>query len=150
MFKFSVVKSGVIALGLALAVSVGAFGITGLGLMTASGKALWLALFVSLIVWCALFLYHIVSDFGGFDVISDSLSRLIKDDFTAFLLMSWLFTGLLQGIAGFGVPAVIAAPLLIKRGFPPVKSLCAVLIGHCWAITFGSMASGFYVIHNLT
>jgi lactate permease len=120
VFKFSVTKSGAIALGIALVISVGFFGITGFGLFTASGKALWLALFVSLIVWFALFLYHLVSDFGAIEVINRSIAAFVKDKFVAFVLLAWLFTGLLQGIAGFGIPAVIVTPILIALGFDPV------------------------------
>ncbi|MCL2036588.1 MAG: L-lactate permease [Oscillospiraceae bacterium] len=150
VLKLPVTKSGAIALGLALVIAVGFFGITGFGLAVASGKALWLALFVSLIVWCALFLYHLVSDFGAIDVINKNISVLVKDEFVAFLLLAWLFTGMLQGIAGFGIPSVIVAPILIALGFNPVKSLSAVLIGHSWAVTFGSMGAAFFVIQGIT
>jgi len=148
--KLPVTKSGGIAFGLALIIAVAFFGITVNGLLAASGKALWLALFVSLIVWCALLLYHLVSDFGGFDVINRNITLLVKDEFPAYLLLAWLFTGFLQGIAGFGIPSVIVTPILIARGIHPVKALCASLIGHSWTITFGSMAAGFYVIQNIT
>ena len=150
VFKFSVVKSGTIALTTALVIAVGFFGITGLGLLTASGKALWLSLFVSLIVWNAMLLYHLVSGFGAIEVINRNLTLLLKDRFVAFLLLGWLFTGLLQGIAGFGIPAVIVAPILISLGFPPLKALMAAILGHSWAVTFGSMGAAFYVMHGIT
>ena len=150
VFKFTVTRSGGIALGLALIIAVGFFGITSYGLLTASGKALWLALFVSLIVWNALFLYHLVSDFGAIDIINKNIAALVKDEFVTFILLAWLFTGMLQGIAGFGIPSVIVAPILISLGFNPVKSLAAALLGHSWAITFGSMGAAFFVIQGIT
>jgi lactate permease len=148
--KLSVPKSGAVSLGLALVLSFAFFGFTGLGFAVAIGKALWLALFVSLIVWAALLLYHLVSDFGAIDVVNTSLERVLKDKFAAFVLLAWLFTGLLQGIAGFGVPSVIVAPILIALGFNPVKSVAAALLGHSWAVTFGSMGAAYFVIQNLT
>jgi lactate permease len=105
---------------------------------------------VSLIVWSALLLYHLVSDFGAIDVVNRNLERVLKDKFVAFLLLAWLFTGMLQGIAGFGVPSVIVAPILIALGFDKVKSVAAALIGHSWAVTFGSMGAAYFVIQNLT
>jgi lactate permease len=150
VIKLSVTKSGAIALGLALVIAIGFFGITGYGLLTASGKALWLALFVSLIVWFALFLYHLVSDFGAIEVINRSIAVFIRDKFVAFVMLAWLFTGLLQGIAGFGIPAVIVTPILIALKFNPVKSLAAAILGHSWAITFGSMGAAFFVIQGIT
>lgn len=149
--KTSVVKAGAISLAVALVIALGFFGLpVATGLPIAVGKALWLALFVSLIVWGALFLYHLVSDFGAINVINENIKRFVRDKFVAFLLLSWLFTGLLQGIAGFGVPAVIVTPILIALGFNPVKSLAAALLGHSWAVTFGSMGAAFFVIHGLT
>jgi len=149
-FKLSVPKAGAVSLAAALIVAFGFFGLTAFGLLVASLKALWLALFVSLIVWGALLLYHAMDDFGAVGVINKNISALAGDRFFAFVLLSWLFTGLLQGIAGFGVPAVIVAPILTALGYDPVKSLAAALLGHSWAITFGSMGTAFFVIQGIT
>jgi lactate permease len=150
VFKFSVTKSGVIGLVIALVVAIGFFGITTSGLAVATGKSLWLALFVSLVVWCALLLYHLVSDFGAIKVINHNLEVALKDKFVAFLLLAWVFAQLLQGIAGLGIPSVIVAPILIALGFNPVKSLAATLVGHSGGVTFGSMGMAFSVTSNLT
>jgi lactate permease len=150
IIKLPVTKSGAAALVITLIIALIFFGMSGLGLAVAVGKALWLALFVSLIVWSALLLYHLVSDFGAIDVINKNITIFIKDKFVAFVLLAWLFTGLLQGIAGFGVPSVIVAPILIALGFNPVKSLAACLLGHSWAVTFGSMGAAFFVIQGIT
>jgi len=150
VLKLSVIKSGIISLAVALAIALGFFGLPAIGLSVAVGKAFWLALFVSLIVWGALFLYHLISDFKAVDVINKNITIFVKDRFVAFLLLAWLFTGLLQGMAGFGVPPVIVAPILIALGFNPIKSLAAALVGHSWAVTFGSMGAAFFVISFLT
>ncbi|MCL2401857.1 MAG: L-lactate permease [Oscillospiraceae bacterium] len=150
VLKLSVAKAGAISLALALVIALFAFGMNALGLSVAVGKALSVALFVSLIVWGALLLYHLVSDFKAIDVITKNITIFVEDKFVAFVLLAWLFTGLLQGMAGFGVPAVIVAPILIALGFNPVKSLAAALLGHSWAVTFGSMGAAFFVISNIT
>jgi lactate permease len=148
--KLSVIKSGIISLVLALVIALAFFGMPVLGLSVAVGKALWLALFVSLIVWGALFLYHLSSDFKALDVITQNITIFVKDKIVSFILLAWLFTGLLQGMAGFGVPPVIVAPVLIALGFNPARSLAAALLGHSWAVNFGSMGAAFYVISYLT
>jgi lactate permease len=148
--KASVARAGAVSLALALVIALTFFGLPAVGLFVAVGKALWLALFVSLIVWGALFLYHLVSDFGAINVINKNIMIFVKDKFASFLLLAWLFTGLLQGIAGFGVPVVIVTPILIALGFGPVKALAATLLGHSWAVTFGSMGAAFFVIQGLT
>ncbi|MCL2689203.1 MAG: L-lactate permease [Chitinispirillia bacterium] len=150
VIKLPVAKAGAVSLALTLIIAVNFFGLPIFGLSIAAGKALWLALFVSLIVWGALLLYHLVSDFGAINVINKNITIFVKDKFAAFLLLAWLFTGVLQGIAGFGVPVVIVTPILIALGFNPVKSLAAALLGHSWAVTFGSMGVAFFVIQGLT
>jgi lactate permease len=52
----------------------------------------------------------------------------------------------MQGIAGFGVPVAVVAPLMVLAGFSPVQSIAAAMIGHSWAIFFGSMGSSFFAI----
>jgi len=69
VFKFTVARSGAISLGITLVIALGFFGLPPIGgLPIAVGKALWLALFVSLIVWLAIFLYHLVDDFKAIEV----------------------------------------------------------------------------------
>ena len=149
--KLSVAKSGVISLAVALIIALGFFGLPVTdGLPIAVGKALWLALFVSLIVWLAIFLYHLVDDFKAIEIINKNLTIFVHDKFVSFLLLAWMFTGLLQGMAGFGVPAVIVTPILIALGFNKVKSLAAALLGHSWAVTFGSLGAAFFVIAGIT
>jgi len=151
VFKFTVARSGAISLGIALVIALGFFGLPIVeGLPIAVGKALWLALFVSLIVWLAIFLYHLVDDFKAFEVINKNIALFVEDKFVAFLLLAWMFTGLLQGMAGFGVPAVIVTPILIALKFDGVKSLAAALLGHSWAVTFGSLGAAFFVIQGLS
>jgi len=148
--KMSVAKAGAISFGLALIIALVFFGLTGFGLIVAVGKALSLALFVLLIVWGALLLYHLVDGFKAIDVINKNFVILVEDKFVEFVILAWLFTGVFQGMAGFGVPVVIVAPILIALGFDKVKSVAAALLGHTWAVTFGSMGAAFFIIQMLT
>jgi len=148
--KLPVAKAGLISLILALIIALVFFGLSVTGLFIAVGKALSLALFVLLIVWGALLLYHLMEDFKAIDVINKNLVIFIEDKFVQFLMLSWLFSAIFQSMAGFGVPIVIVAPILVALGFDKVKSLAATLLGHSWAVTFGSMGAAFYIIQMLT
>ena len=53
--------------------------------------------------------------------------------------MAWIFSGLLEGLAGFGIPLAIVSPLLVVLGVPPLRAVAAAAVGHSWAVTFGSM-----------
>lgn len=138
------------AAALAWLVAVGGaavvFGAGPVLLASASAKGLNLALLVMLIVWAAVFLYALADDLGAVEVIASRILSSSGDPVLLALLLSWTFSGFLQGIAGFGVPVAVIAPLMVLAGFSPVRSIAAVMIGHSWAITFGSMGSSFFTI----
>ena len=146
VFKLSASRAGAISLLFAFVIAFLFFGIDASGMSIAIGKGITLALFVLLIIWAALFLYHLVDDFKAIDVINKNIVIFVQDKFIQFLLISWMFSAMLQGIAGFGVPVIITTPILLSLGFDPVKSIAAVLIGHSWAVIFGSMGTPFYAI----
>lgn len=119
-------------------------------LASASAKGLSLTLLVMLIVWAAVFLYSLADDLGAVQVIAAKIMSSTSDPLLLALLLAWTFSGFMQGIAGFGVPVAIVAPLMLLAGFSPVRSIAAAMIGHSWAITFGSMGSSFYTIGIVT
>lgn len=115
-------------------------------LAAASAKGLSLALLVMLIVWAAVFLYSLAEDLGAVRVIAAKLMGSTGDPLLLALLLAWTFAGFMQGIAGFGVPVAVVAPLMVLGGFSAAQAIAAAMIGHSWAITFGSMGSSFFTI----
>jgi len=106
-------------------------------------RALLFTLYVLYIIWMALILYNVILEAGAIATISQAITRLAEDRVLQLLILSWVFSSFLQGIAGFGVPIAIIAPLLIGLGFSPVTSVAAVAIGHSWSVNFGSIAASF-------
>jgi lactate permease len=87
---------------------------------------------------------------GLMQVIAGSISRITVSRLGQAILCGWTFAGFIEGIAGFGVPAAICAPLMITLGFTPLIAVVAVLVGHSWAVTFGGMAGAYYTIELAT
>jgi len=129
---------------LAMAVAALRYGTTLRGIMIANGKGLALALFVVLIIWTAVVLYNVVKHAGAISVISDTLTSVTSNRLLQLLLLAWCFASFIQGVAGFGVPVAVVAPLLVGIGFNPVLAASAALVGHAWSVTFGSMASSYF------
>lgn len=102
-----------------------------------------LSLYVLYIIWMALVLYNVVREAGAIEVIAEGIVRLTQDRVLQLLILSWVFSAFLQGVAGFGVPIAVVAPLLMGLGFSPVTSVVAVAAGHSWSVTFGDIASSF-------
>lgn len=57
-----------------------------------------------------------------------------------------VFASFLQGAAGFGVPILVTAPLLIGIGVSPLWAVVIPLIGHSWAGTFGTLALAWHAM----
>jgi len=109
-----------------------------------------LTLYVLYIIWMALVLYRVVDEAGAIAVIGRGIARLTAEPTMQLLLLAWAFSAFLQGVAGFGVPIAVVAPLLIGLGFRPVVAVAAVAIGHSWSVTFGDIASSFQALMAAT
>ena len=150
VLKYPASRAGAISVLVAMVTAFFFFGVDVYGLSIALSKGLSLSVYVLLIIWAAIFLYHMVYEFGAIDVINKNIVLFIKNPFVQFLLLAWLFASVLQGIAGFGVPVIIVVPILISLGFNPLSSVAAVLLGHSWSVSFGSMGSSFFTIFLVT
>ena len=137
-------KAGPAGWIVAVLVSATIFGANIQLLLVAFGRALLLALFVLYIIWMALLLYHVVNEAGAIRVIGRELPGLAHDRPAQALLLGWAFGSFLQGASGFGVPAAVVAPLLVGVGFAPNPAVVIALVGHAWAVTFGSLGSSFF------
>ncbi|MBN1317091.1 MAG: L-lactate permease, partial [Anaerolineales bacterium] len=100
-------------------------------------------LYVLYIIWMALLLFRIVEKVDAISVIGQGIIRLTANPLLQLLILAWVFSSFLQGVAGFGVPVAVVAPLLIGLGFDPVIAVAATAIGHSWSVTFGDIASSF-------
>ncbi|MGE5578911.1 MAG: L-lactate permease [Bacillota bacterium] len=144
--KWKAKKAGVVAWLVALAVGWAFFGGFPSLLATASAKGASLTLFVVLIIWTSAYMYQMVSETGAIPVISKSMASLSSDRLMLGLLVAWCLTGVIQAVAGYGVPVAVCAPLMIAAGFDPIVAAASTLVGHAWSITFGSMGSSFYTL----
>jgi len=150
ILKWSATRAGVAGWFVAVIVAVMAFGADANILAIAQIKGIILTLYVLYIVWTALLLYFVAAEAGAIDVIGRGLRRLTPNKTLQLLIIGWVFSSFLQGVAGFGVPIAIAAPLLLGLGFPPLVSVAAPAIGHSWSVTFGNMATSFETLLGVT
>jgi len=106
-------------------------------------EAVLLTVYVLYIIWMALALFRVVETAGAISVIGQGIVRLTTDRLLQLLILAWTFSAFLQGVAGFGVPVAVVAPLLIGLGFDPVIAVASTAIGHSWSVSFGDIASSF-------
>jgi lactate permease len=97
------------------------------------------ALDILLIVFGAILILQLMKKSGGMDGISRSMASISRDRRVQVLIIAWLFGSFLEGAAGFGTPAAVAAPLLVGMGFPPLIAAILTLIADSASVSFGAV-----------
>jgi lactate permease len=78
---------------------------------------------------------------GQLEVIRHGFARLTADPRLQLLWLGWFGVAFLEGIAGFGTPAAIVAPLLVALGFPPAAAVMLTLIADSAPVSFGALGT---------
>ena len=103
------------------------------GFITAAG--------VLIIVFGALLIYYTLTASGAMETIQAGMKKISPDRRIQTIIIGFMFAAFIEGAAGFGTPAALAAPLLLGLGFPPV---CAAVICLCFnsiPVTFGAVGT---------
>jgi lactate permease len=149
-FRWGGARAGPVGWFVALFVGLLFFGVTPELVAHSQLKAVLLTLYVLYIIWMALLLFNAVNDAGAIEVVGAGIARLTSDKVMQLLFLGWIFNAFLQGVAGFGVPVAVVAPLLVGLGFQPVVAVSVASVGYSWSITFGSIASSFQALMEAT
>jgi lactate permease len=125
----------------AVLVAAGAWRMEASRVAAASIQGLFLTFDLLFIIFGALLLLHTLERSGGVAAIRRSFHGISDDRRIQVVIVVWLFGSFIEGAAGFGTPAAIAAPLLVALGFP---AGCAVMLGmmvQSTAVTFGAVGT---------
>ncbi len=102
-------------------------------------EGLFITLEIIIIIFGALFLLNILNTAKAFDPIRETIKKITPDIRIQAILIGWFFVSFIEGVAGFGTPAMLAAPLLVMLGFKPIASVAIALIGDSAAVSFGAV-----------
>ncbi len=139
-------RAGPVSLLAGVLIAALSFGLTPAVLWVSQVRGLLLALFVLAVMWPALLLYNVVDRTGGIRALALGLQAAIGDQGLLVLVLAWAFSGLLEGLAGFGLPIAVVSPMLVVLGVNPVIAVAAVAVGHAWSVTFGDMGVIFQTL----
>lgn len=95
------------------------------------------------VVWIligAVTLLYTIQDSGAVKSIRQGFMKLSSDMRVQVVIIGFTFLAMIEGVSGFGTPAVIVAPLLITLGFRPIVAASVALISDTVACTFGAGA----------
>jgi lactate permease len=112
-------------------------------LAVAGAKGVWDAIFILYVMWPALLLYQITKQAGAYDALRQGIAHFSRNELFIILALCWVFSSFLQGIAGFGAPIAVVAPLLLAMGVRPVYAATMAIIAHAWARFFGTLGVGW-------
>lgn len=147
---WSAAKAGLVGLALAIGLSILTFGfgtrlLPELGVTGAVAGGLLEAVFgAATILWIifpALCIHELQQASGAIDRIRGAIGRLSSDPRLTALLVAWFFALFLEGAAGFGTAAALAAPFLVSMGFGKVEAVAIVLVGHAIGVSFGAVGT---------
>ena len=99
------------------------------------------ALNVLIIVFGAILILYTLRDSGGMETINCGFHGISQDRRVQVVIIGAIFAAFLEGAAGFGTPAAIAAPLLLSLGFPALCAAMVCLILNSFPVTFGAVGT---------
>ncbi|SHO42840.1 lactate permease [Desulfopila aestuarii DSM 18488] len=94
-----------------------------------------------IIVFGALLLLYTLSASGGMETIQAGFRSITTDPRLQFIIIAFLFGAFIEGAAGFGTPAALAAPLLLLLGFPPLAAAVVCLIMNTLPVPFAAVGT---------
>lgn len=140
VIKMKAHKAALLAVGSALVIAVGVWGMPAKLAGLAFGQGAAFGLFpVFYIVLTTLFLYNITVKGGQFEIIRASLAGLTADRRIQALLIAFCFGAFIEGAAGFGTPVAIAGATLVGLGFRPLYAAGVCLIANTAPVAFGAI-----------
>ena len=118
---------------------------TPIAISASIAQALHRAMTIGFILFGAITLLKTLQETKALDRIKVGFHAISTDMRIQTVLVAFAFVALLEGISGFGTPAIIAAPLLVILGFSPVAAVVLVLLGDTVGVTFGAVGTPLIV-----
>lgn len=94
-----------------------------------------------LIIGGAILLLNTLRQTGIMVVISNGFRQISPDPRIQAIIIAYLFGAFVEGAAGYGTPAALAAPLLVGLGFPPVAACAVALISNSTPVPFAAVGT---------
>ncbi len=113
--------------------------------VAASLSGVMAAIEILWIVFGALVLLYTLMRSGAVDRINAGFATISDDRRVQVVLLGFFLATFIEGVAGFGTPAAVVAPLLLALGFPALAAVIAALLGHAVATVFGAVGTPIIV-----
>ena len=116
-----------------------------LRLMALSIQGVIIAIGVLIIVFGAILILYTLEKSGGMETIQYGMQNVSRDRRVQAIIIGFLFAAFIEGAAGFGTPAALAAPLLLGLGFPAMAAAVVCLVFNSVPVSFGAVGTPILV-----
>jgi lactate permease len=93
------------------------------------------------IVLGAVLLLNLLQESGAINAIRRSMFLISPDRRVQAIVVAFFFGAFIEGSAGFGTPAAVAAPILVAVGFPAMAAVMVTLIIQSTPVSFGAVGT---------
>lgn len=93
------------------------------------------------IIFGAILIMNTLKKSGAMFAINRMFMGVTRDARILAILIGFIFGAFIEGAAGFGTPAALAAPLMISIGFPPLAAAVVALICNSTPVIFGAVGT---------
>lgn len=91
------------------------------------------------IILGAILIMNTLKNSGAFSAIQRGFNHINPDRRVQVIIIGFVFSAFVEGAAGFGTPAALAAPILISIGFPPLCAAMVALLFNSTPVSFGAV-----------
>ena len=99
------------------------------------------AIGVLIIVFGAIIILYTLKYSGGMETIQYGMQNISRNKRIQAIIIGYMFAAFIEGAAGFGTPAALAAPLLLSLGFPPLAAAVICLVFNSFCVSFGAVGT---------
>lgn len=92
---------------------------------------------IVLMVFGAFVILNLLRETGAIEDVKATIAQISDDRRVQMIVIGMMLPIFLEGAAGAGAPAAIAAPFLVALGFDPVTSIAVALLGDATPASFG-------------
>ncbi|OEH84479.1 lactate permease [Desulfuribacillus stibiiarsenatis] len=121
------------------------WGVSGTVVTAAIIEGLLISFEILLIVFGAILLLNTLTNSGAVSTIRRGFMDITPDRRIQVIIIAWMFGAFIEGAAGFGTPAAVAAPLLVALGFPAMAAVMSALIIQSTPVSFGAVGTPILV-----
>ncbi len=109
-------------------------------LLTTFLGAVIISIQLGLLMFGAYFFHHLLQSAHQLDEFSKKVSHM-SSRLSVAMVFTWFLGAFMEGIAGFGIPAMLIAPLLLTMNFKPLTCIVFPLAANTTAVTFGALGT---------